>query len=130
MKQRDKILALSDIRPILSVIRPILTLSVIRPRVGLIMERGPYNEFIRPGPYIMQNFRILQTSMGLISDIRPRHYMRGNTVLIFSAKTKTSLKLEDNVDRDNYTRNRNKLLRPFFCQGRIFLQPVFSQPEI
>ena len=52
------------------------------PTMGLITGGGPYNGFIRPGPYINQNFQFFGTWVGLISDIRPGPYMRGNTVVV------------------------------------------------
>ena len=62
------------------------TLPVIRPNPfdyyghpGPYNGRGPYNGFIRPGPYINQNFLIFETWVGLITDRRPGPYIRGNT---------------------------------------------------
>ena len=48
--------------------------------MGLIYGGGPYNEKIRPGPYIRSKSRFFETGVGLISDIRPGPYNRGNTV--------------------------------------------------
>ena len=48
--------------------------------MGLITGGGPYNGFIRPGPYINQNFQFFETWVDLTSNRKPRPYMRGNLV--------------------------------------------------
>ena len=61
--------------------------------MGLIYGGGPYNEKIRPGPYIRSKSRFFETGVGLISDIRPGPYNRGNTVRekSYSSKSKNAI---------------------------------------
>ena len=64
--------------------------------MGLIYGGGPYNEKIRPGPYIRTEFAFFETRVGLISDIRPGPYNRGNTVKA-AKHAKTNLYFLSNV---------------------------------
>ena len=63
--------------------------------VDLINEGMSFKQIGNGGPYIMQIFRIFQTPMGLI--VRPRPYIRGNTVNIIPNITITQICKENAV---------------------------------